>query len=251
MSLFSLDGKVAIITGGNGGIGRGIAQAYADAGARVVIAARNDTKSSIAAKAIGGHCIAISLNVSNEASCADLVAEVMARFGRCDILVANAGINIRKPPDQLTLREWAKIIDTNLTGAFLICSAVYPAMRGGGGGKVICIGSMYSLFGAPMVTAYAASKGGVVQLAKSLACAWAPDNIQVNSILPGWIATDLTATARIDIPSLDQHVLSRTPAGRWGEPDDITGCAIFLASAASNFVTGATIAVDGGFSIRG
>ena len=139
-------------------------------------------------------------------------------FGRLDILVNNAGTNIRKSPQSLTLSEWTTVLDTNLTSAFVCSQAAYPHMCDAGGGKVINIGSMYSLFGAPMVVAYSASKGGIVQMTKSMAAAWAPDNIQVNAVLPGWIDTDLTRQARNDLPELNDKVLTRTPAGRWGEP---------------------------------
>ena len=129
--------------------------------------------------------------------------------------------------------------------------AAYPHMKAAGRGKILNIGSMYSLFGAPTVAAYAASKGGLVQLTRSLACAWAPDNIQVNAILPGWIDTDLTRRARQQVAELHDFVLARTPAGRWGEPDDLAGAAVFLCSSASDFVTGAALPVDGGYSARG
>jgi 2-deoxy-D-gluconate 3-dehydrogenase len=143
------------------------------------------------------------------------------------------------------------VLNTNLTSAFVCSQLVYPHLCESGGGKIINIGSMYSLFGAPMVVAYSASKGGIVQMTKSLAAAWAKDNIQVNSILPGWIDTDLTRQAQVDIPELNDKVLARTPAGRWGKPEDHKGIAVFLASSASNFVSGASIPVDGAFAISG
>jgi 2-deoxy-D-gluconate 3-dehydrogenase len=142
-------------------------------------------------------------------------------------------------------------MDTNLTGAFLCAQAAYPAMKQAGGGKIINIGSMMSLFGAPYATPYAASKGGIVQMTKALATAWATDNIQVNAVLPGWIDTDLTRRARQEVPGLHERVLARTPAGRWGTPEDHAGIAVFLASPAAGFITGTAIPVDGGFSIQG
>ena len=175
----------------------------------------------------------------------------MARFGRVDILVNNAGINIRKPPHELSLAEWRQVIDTNLTSAFLASKAAYPHMLKQGGGKVINIGSMMSLFGAAYAPAYSASKGGIVQLTKATAVAWAKDNIQVNAVLPGWIDTELTQRARQQVNTLHDSVLRRTPAGRWGEWDDMGGVAVFLASAASDFVTGTAIPVDGGFAAQG
>jgi 2-deoxy-D-gluconate 3-dehydrogenase len=141
-------------------------------------------------------------------------------------------------------------MDTNLTSTFLCARAAYPHMKRGGGGKIVNIGSMMSLFGAPYAPAYAASKGGVVQLTKSLAAAWAADNIQVNAILPGWIDTELTQAARDQVEGLNERVLARTPAGRWGTPADLAGAAVFLASRAADFITGATLAIDGGFSAQ-
>jgi 2-dehydro-3-deoxy-D-gluconate 5-dehydrogenase len=143
------------------------------------------------------------------------------------------------------------VISTNLTSAFLCSRAVHPAMKEAGGGKIINIGSMMSIFGTSFAPAYAASKGGIVQFTRSCAVAWATDNIQVNAVLPGWIDTDLTRRAREEVGGLHERVLARTPAGRWGVPEDFAGIAVFLASAASNFVTGAAIAVDGGFSVMG
>src|SRR5204863_367096 len=134
-----------------------------------------------------------------------------------DVLINNAGINIRKPVHELTLGEWRQVIDTNLTSAYLCCHAAYPLFKAAGGGKIINIGSMMSIFGASYAPAYAASKGGIVQLTKSLAIAWAGDNIQVNAVLPGWIDTDLTRGARQQVPTLNENVLRRTPAKRWGE----------------------------------
>ena len=251
MTLFDLSGKVALISGGNGGIGLAIAEAFAEAGAQVVIGARDRAKARAAVARVGKGCIDVPLDVTDPASVTGAAEAVRARFGRCDVLVASAGMNIRKPPADITLEDWDQVLRTNLTGTLLLAQALHPLMRDGGGGKIICLGSMYSLFGAPMVAAYAASKGGVVQLAKSLAAAWAADNIQVNAILPGWVETDLTARARQDVPTLNDSVLARTPAGRWGQPEDVAGSAVFLASRASDFVTGAVLAVDGGYSIRG
>ena len=160
-------------------------------------------------------------------------------------------MTIRKLPEQLSEQEWREVIDTNLGGALFCAQAAYPHMKAAGRGKIVNIGSMYSLFGAATVAAYAASKGGLVQLTRSLACAWASDNIQVNAILPGWIDTDLTKRARSEIAGLHERMLARTPAARWGAIDDFAGIAVFLASPASDFVTGAAIPIDGGFSIMG
>jgi len=251
MTLFELNGRVAVITGGNAGIGLGIAKGLAAAGAAIVIAGRRPEKNLEAARAIESlnvSAAALELDVSKEESCRAMIESTVKRFGRIDILVNNAGTTICKQPEAYTLAEWNRVIDTNLNGAFLCAQAGYPHMKHGGGGKIINIGSMLSIFGASFAAAYAASKGGIVQMSKALACAWAKDNIQVNAILPGWIDTPLTQSARKEVPGLNERVLARTPAGRWGEPQDLAGVAVFLASPASDFITGAAIPVDGGYS---
>ncbi len=252
--MFDLKGKVAIVTGGNGGIGLGMAQGLASAGARVVVAARNQTKSDAAVRALeklGGQPLSITVDVADEASVNALIRSTVDRCGRLDILVNNAGTNVRKQPQDYTLAEWHQVLDTNLTSAFLCSRAAYAPMKAVGSGKIINIGSMMSIFGASFAPAYAASKGGIVQFTRSCACAWAADNIQANAILPGWIDTDLTKRAREQIDGLHDRVLARTPAARWGAIDDFAGIAVFLASPASDFVTGTAIPVDGGFSIMG
>jgi len=253
MRLFDLTGRVAIITGGNGGIGLGMALGLGEAGARIVVVGRNAEKnaSAVASLAgIGAEAFAVELDVGDEADTSTMVDQTLARFGRVDILVNNAGINVRKSPEAYTLTEWRTIIDANLTSAFLCSKAAYPAMVAAGGGKVISIGSLSSILGIPFAAPYAASKGGIVQLTRSLATAWAKDNIQVNAILPGWIDTDLTKQARIDVPGLNERVLARTPARRWGVPEDFAGIAVYLASPASDYVTGAAIPIDGGYAIQ-
>ena len=249
MKLFDLQGRVAVVTGGNGGIGLGMARGLAAAGAKVVIAGRNAQKSAAAAKEIGAD--AIEADVKSEASLGALVAETLKRHKRLDILVNNAGINIRKQPQEYALAEYHEVMNTNLTSAFRLSQLAYPEMKKAGGGKIINIGSMMSIFGASFTTAYAASKGGIVQMSRAMACAWAKDNIQVNCVLPGWIDTDLTRNARQQIEGLHERVLARTPAGRWGDPKDFAGIAVFLASDASDFVTGTAIPVDGGYSVQG
>ena len=251
---FDLTGKVAIVTGGNGGIGLGMARGLAEAGASVAVVGRNPEKSAGAVADLAQHdskSISVVADVTDKAAVAAMVERVTGEFGRIDILVNNAGINIRKPPHTLDIAEWDSVIATNLTSAFLCSQAVYPAMKANGGGKIINIGSMMSIFGAGFAPAYAASKGGIVQFTRSCACAWAADNIQANAILPGWIDTDLTQRARAEIDGLHDRVLARTPAARWGEISDFAGIAVFLASSASDFVTGTAIPVDGGYSIMG
>jgi 2-deoxy-D-gluconate 3-dehydrogenase len=254
MKSFNLKGKVAIVTGGNGGIGLGMARGLADAGADVAVVGRNEDKSKAAVTELAVRsvrAIAVATDVTDKEAVSRMVEHVKSELGRIDILINNAGINIRKPPQALELEEWASVIDTNLTSAFLCSKAVYPAMKAAGGGKIINIGSMMSIFGAGFAPAYAASKGGIVQFTRACACAWAADNIQANAILPGWIDTDLTKRARVEINGLHEKVLGRTPAARWGAIDDFAGIAVFLASPASDFVTGTAIPVDGGFSVMG
>jgi len=241
------------VTGGNGGIGLGIAKGLAAAGARVAISGRNAAKCASALtelKAVSDHVIAVEADISDEDSVSGMVEAVTRAFGRIDILVANAGVNVRKQPEDYTLKEWNEILGTNLTGAFLCAKAVLPAFKLVGGGKVITIGSMSSIFGGALIGPYSSSKGGVVQLTKSLAVSWARYNVQVNAILPGFIDTPLTRGGRQSAPEMFSKVVERTPAGRWGEPRDLAGLAVFLASRASDFVTGTAIPVDGGYSIQ-
>jgi 2-deoxy-D-gluconate 3-dehydrogenase len=253
MKAFDLAGKCALVTGGNGGIGLGMALGLARAGAAVAIAGRNPDKNAAALEQLEefGRPIALLADVSDETSCRAMVGEAAERMGRLDILVNNAGINIRKAPQDYTLEEWHRVLDANLTSAFVACQAAYPFLLKRSGGKIINVGSMMSLFGASFVAPYGASKGGLVQLTRALATAWARDNIQVNAVLPGWIDTDLTRRARSDVPGLHERVLARTPAGRWGNADDLAGVAVFLASSASDFVTGTALPVDGGYSAQG
>jgi 2-deoxy-D-gluconate 3-dehydrogenase len=254
VSAFDLKGRVAVITGGNGGIGLGMARGLASAGAAIVVAARNREKSDKAVgelERLGAQAVAVQVDVADEDSVNALIGSTTRRFGRLDILVNNAGMNIRKAPHELSLAEWRQVIDTNLTSAFLTSRAAYPVMKSQGGGKIINIGSMMSIFGASFAPAYAASKGGIVQLTKAMASAWARDRIQVNAVLPGWIDTELTTEARREVAGLHERVLARTPAARWGDIDDMAGIAVFLASSASDFVTGTAIPVDGGYSSQG
>jgi 2-deoxy-D-gluconate 3-dehydrogenase len=253
-TLFDLSGKVAVVTGGNGGIGLGMARGLARAGATIVVAARNQAKSEAAVKELtdlGAKALALAVDVRKEDSVEALFAQVADRLGRLDILVNNAGINIRKRVEVLPLAEWQEVLDTNITSAFLCARAAYPHLKASGAGKVINIGSILSVFAVAHAPAYGASKGAIVQLTKSLAVAWAADHIQVNVILPGWVDTDLTVATRAQVPGLHERVLARTPAGRWGKIDDFAGVAVFLASSASDFVTGSVLTVDGGYAAPG
>jgi 2-deoxy-D-gluconate 3-dehydrogenase len=250
--LFDLSGRVALVTGGNGGIGLGMAQGMADAGATIMVAGRNAEKNAAAVKTLqasGAQAASVEVDVTDPDSCAAMVAATQKQFGRVDCLVNNAGTSIRKQPQDYDLAEWHTVMNTNLTSAMVCSQAVYPLMKAQGGGKIVMIGSMMSIFGASYAAPYSSSKGAIVQLGKSLACSWALDNIQVNTVLPGWIDTELTQRAREQVDGLHQRVLDRSPTGRWGKPDDHAGIAVFLASPASDFVTGTAIPVDGGFSI--
>ena len=252
MNIFDLKGKVAVVTGGNGGIGLGMAKGLAQAGAKIAIAAQNAEKAKGAIAEIeklGTEAAFFPVDVGKEPDCRKMIVAVAAKFGRLDILVNCSGIAIRKRPETYTDDEWRKVLDINLTGTFACSQAAYAEMKKAGGGKIINIGSLMSIFGGPLSAPYAASKGAVVQLTKSLAAAWAKDNIQVNVILPGWIDTELTVAARQQMEGLDEKVHTRTPAGRWGKPEEFAGIAVFLASGASSYVTGAAITVDGGYSV--
>ncbi len=250
---FSLAGRAAIVTGGNGGIGLGIAEGLARAGASVAIAARDRSKTDSAVKglsALGTKVIGLDIDVADEASIGNAVSAAAKQFGRLDILVNNAGIAVRKQPQEYSAAEWDQVMDVNLKGTFLCARAAYPHMVEAGGGSIVNIGSMTSIFGMDWVSSYSASKGGVVQFTRSLAIAWAGDGIRVNAILPGWIRTELTSGYWTNPDNEDRFTLinRRIPAGRWGEPADLAGLAVFLSSDAAAYVTGAAIPVDGGYS---
>ena len=252
--IFDLTGRVALVTGGNGGIGLGMATGLAKAGATVMIAGRNGAKNEAAVaglRALGAKAESIAVDVTDPASITAMVEETAKRCGRLDILVNNAGTNIRNRPETYKLEDWHTIINTNLTSGMLASQAAYPYLKAHGCGRVINNGSMLSIFGLPLHVAYGASKGGVVQMTKSTAAAWAADGITVNVILPGWIDTDLTRKARQDMAGLNDNVLARTPSKRWGLPADFEGIAAFLASDAAAFITGVAIPVDGGYSVQG
>ena len=251
--MFSLAGRAAIVTGGNGGIGLGIAEGLTRAGASVAIAARDRSKTDRAVKGLselGTKVIGLDIDVADEASIANAVSATAKEFGRLDILVNNAGIAVRKQPQEYSAAEWDQVMDVNLKGTFLCARAAYPHMVEAGGGSIVNIGSMTSIFGMDWVSSYSASKGGVVQFTRSLAIAWAGDGIRVNAILPGWIRTELTSGYWTNPDNEDRFSLinRRIPAGRWGEPADLAGLAVFLSSDAAAYVTGAAIPVDGGYS---
>ena len=251
--LFDLTGKIALVTGGNGGLGLAMAKGLAQAGAGIVVAARDQSKTAQALseiRALGVPAEGVTVDLTQEAQIKDMVSRAVEMLGRVDILVNNAGTTVRKEPQDLTSEEWDQVLDVNLRSAFLASKEVYPHMKGQGGGKIINIGSMFSLFGGGGSGApYSASKGGVVQLSKSLAVAWAKDNIQSNAILPGWFMTTLTAEIPESQPERYDLISRRIPTGRWGKPEELQGAVVFLASPASDYVTGAVLTVDGGYSV--
>ena len=251
-NLFNLKGKVALVTGGNGGLGLGMALCLAEAGANIAIAARNPDKTSDAIKQIEGvgvRAISVPTDVTKETEIESMISQTLDKLGQIDILVNNSGVTMRKEPEDLSGDEWDHVLNVNLRACFLASKTVYPHMRDRGSGKIINIGSMTSIFGGGGSGApYSSSKGGIVQLSKSLAVAWAKDNIQSNAILPGWFTTELTAAIPERQKERYQLISSRIPAGRWGEPEELAGVAVFLASPASDYVTGSVIAVDGGYS---
>ena len=257
MTLFDLSGKTAIVTGGNGGIGLGIALGFVQHGASVVLAARNAEKLERATAEVidaadgdSSRVLALECDVTDRNSVQSALDATMFRFGGWDIVVNNAGTNRRSDePQNLSDDDWRFVIDTNLTSMHNVSSLTFDHMRDKGAGKYINIGSMMSIFGTAYAAAYAASKGGVVQYTKSCAVAWAKHNVQANAILPGWIVSEMTEQFRELFPERYQLVQSRTPADRWGIPADLAGTAVFLASTASDFVTGTAIAVDGGYSV--
>lgn len=257
--MFSLDGKLAIVTGGNKGIGKGIARALARAGANIVIGDIAFVKTGEESETVTGirrdfgvDVLAVKVDVRQEQDNKVMIEEALHRFGRIDILVCNAGIpSGGVMPEEMPVSKWDEIIDTNLRSFFLAAKEVRPVMAKAGGGKIISVGSMTSVMGVGPFAVYGASKGGVLQLTRGLASGWAKYGIQVNCIMPGWINTELSIRAKKNDPDLERRVAARTPAGRWGEIEDIAGCAVFLAGRASDFITGAAIAVDGGYSIQG
>jgi 2-deoxy-D-gluconate 3-dehydrogenase len=251
--MFELKGKAAFITGGNGGIGLGIAKGFVSHGAAVAVAARDQQKLASAVaqlREMGGKAVPVVCDVTEDASVKQALATAARELGGIDILVNNSGVSKRAPElEELSQADFEFVVDVNLNSIHRVSVAAFPHLKARGAGKVINIGSMMSIFGSPYASAYSASKGGVVQYTKSCAIAWAKHKIQVNCILPGWVHTDMTAAFLKMYPARYDEISKRTPAGRWAQPDELAGTAVFLASKASDFVTGASIAVDGGFSV--
>ncbi len=240
MSLFDLTGRTALVTGSTRGLGRAIAQGLADAGARVAVNGRSAEAAEAVARELSG-AIAAPFDVTDEAS----VAQGVAPVGAVDVLVNNVGVTLRKPLLEWSLEEWNRILEVNLTSAFLVARAVVPGMIERGGGKIVNVCSLMSQAARENIAAYSATKGGLKMLTQGMCADWARHNIQVNAIGPGYFETDLTEALRAD-PEFDAWLRRRTPAGRWGRPDELAGSVVFFSSAASDFVNGQILYVDGG-----
>ena len=248
---FDLDGQVAVVTGGNGGIGRAIALGLAGAGANVAIWGRNSEKNAealAALRAVGPPAVALAVDVADRSQLQPALAAVERDLGPVSILVNNAAVAAFGGVLDLSPEDWDRVIETDLTACFLLAKYAAQSMTKRQAGKIINLASTYSLFGSAFAPSYSAAKGAIMQLTKSLAIELAPHNIQVNAILPGWIDTDLTGPIK-GMP-LYKEILTRTPAGRFGTPAECAGAAVFLASAAAGFVTGTALVVDGGYAIR-
>ena len=258
-NLFDLTGKVSIVTGGNGGIGRAIAMGLAEHGSDIVIAARNQEKTESVVKeilAMGRRCIGVQCDVLERKDIIKTVDTAVKELGKLNVLVNNAGIGQGgELPQDVTSETWQNVIDINLTAQFVFSQIAYPALVKSGGGKIINMGSGYSLYAAGGNAPYAASKAGLWNMTRSMALDWGKDNIQINLIVPGWIATEMTADvlagefgSPTTYPShmVKGPIINKTAAGRIGEPEDLAGAGIFLASRASDFMTGSYIKVDGG-----
>ncbi len=249
--MFDLSGEVAVVTGGNGGIGRGIALGFAEAGAAVAILARNEEKSRAVVDELaktGAAAIAVRLDVTRRDDLRPAMEEVERTLGPISILVNNAGIAIMRSALKFRAEDWDRVIETNLNSCFFLAQIAAQSMVARKHGKIINIASEYSLFGAQSGIPYAAAKGALVQTTKTMAIELAQHNVQVNAIVPGWIETDMTVGAQNG--PMFKEIIMRTPAGRFGKPEEMAGAAVFLASHASDFVTGSIVYVDGGYAIR-
>lgn len=253
--MFDLSGRVAVVTGGNGGIGRGIALGLATAGAKVAILARNeqrnrDTLADL--RTLGNPAMALKIDVAQRVALKPALASIERELGPIDILVNNAAFAVLKSLLEHTEEDWDSVIETDLTACFLLSKYAAQSMIQRRAGKIINVASVGGYKGTPIYPSYGVSKGGLLQLTRCLAIELAPYNVQVNSLAPGWTTTDMTDWIRNDpqYAAVKQEMITRTPAGRFAEPGEMAGAAVFLASQASDFVTGADLIVDGGFFIR-
>lgn len=249
--MFKLDGRVALVTGGGQGLGLVMARALADAGAHVVIASRQLEKVQQRALEItqdtGNRALGLAADVTNAQQVEALVQSTLDTFGRLDILINNAGINIRKPIEEYDEESWDRVQDINLKAPFLCARAVVPIMKKQGSGRIINIASMLGVAALPERSAYCASKGGVIQLTKVLALELAPYNVLVNALCPGPFATELNVPV-MNNPEANQYFVNHIALRRWGQPDELRGAILFLASDASSFMTGSTLTIDGGWT---
>jgi len=252
LNQFKLDGKVAIVTGGASGLGRGMALGLAEAGADIVAVGHSGNGGGIveAVEALGRKAIYIQANLMSTEPIQGIIDQAVAAFGRVDILVNNAGIIRREDSTQFTEQDWDDVMNINVKSVFFFCqAAANQFLKQGGGGKIINIASMLSFQGGIRVPSYTASKSGVKGITMLLANEWAKEGINVNAIAPGYMATANTEQLRAD-EKRNAEILGRIPADRWGTPEDLAGAAVFLASPASDYINGYTLAVDGGWLAR-
>ncbi len=253
LSEFSLEGRFALVTGGNRGLGYAMAHALARAGADVAVtgrdAARLATAADNLARETGRQCFPIVADLTDAQQVAAVTDETVNKFGRIDVLVNNAGINIRNPTLEQSEAEFRRILDINLVGAYLVARSVGRVMVEQKSGSVINLGSMIGLVGLAGRPGYTASKGAVIQLTRTMALEWAPHNVRVNALCPGPFMTEIN-TPVLNNPEANAFFLQRIPLGRWGRPHELAGAIVFLASDASSFMTGATLTIDGGWTAQ-
>src|SRR5215831_5599586 len=250
MSTKSLEGKTALITGASRGLGKAISFALAEAGARVILVSRDRAlldQTAEGIRAIGSQAAVFQVDVTQESQVLELEAAVKREFGKLQILVNNAGMNIRKPATEFTLQEWRLVLDTNLTSAFLFCRSFVPLMKGQGYGRILNLTSIMSHVSLPSRTAYSATKAGLLGYTRALALELASEKITVNGISPGPFATEIN-TPVLQNPELNQQFVSKIPLGRWGQAEEVGQMAVYLCSESAGFITGTDLLIDGGWT---